>query len=77
MKNSRKNWEDDEKKFIQEIQKSQENCFEKEKNSMQEFSDEKKQSKLNYLKDSQYLNDLLQTNATKAASRITSVRRWH
>jgi polyhydroxyalkanoate synthesis regulator phasin len=77
LNSSRRRREEEGKKFIDSLLETQTTRLEKEKSTMQEYSDEKQKSRFDYLKDQKYLSDLMSTNASKAASRITSVRRWH
>lgn len=42
-----------------------------------QYSQEKEQSRFNYIKDQKYLDELLKSNSTKADSRRITVRRWN
>ena len=77
LRNSRQRAQENDKKFIDDLQVSQKACLEKEKTAMKNLCEDLHQSRMDYIKDQKYLNDLLASNSTKAASRITSVRRWH
>lgn len=77
LRNSRQRQIEDEKNFIQDIEKSQKECLDKEKIVMKNLCEDLHNSRMSYIKDQNYLNDLLASNSTKAASRITTVRRWN
>lgn len=51
--------------------------MEKEKITWTNFTADKAKSRVEAVRDQKYLEGLLATNSTLAASRLTSVRRWH
>ena len=69
--------EQEDKKFIDDLRESEKTCLDRERKTWKSFVSEKEESKMGYMKDQKYLDDLLSTNASKAASRLTTVRRWH
>lgn len=77
LRSSRKRVEEEDNKFLDELKVSQNNCLERSRVTLKNWAEEQKQSRLEHIKDQKYLDDLLSTNATKAASRLSSVRRWH
>ena len=77
LRNSRARQIEDDKKFITDMENSQQACLDKERTTMKNLSEDLYRSRVDYISDQKYLNDLLASNSTKAASRITSVRRWH
>ena len=66
----------DQEKFIDELHVTERLCQDRGREELVNFTAEKRQSRIDYVKDQKYLDELLATNSTKAASRLATVRRW-
>lgn len=77
LRDSRLRQEENDRKFIEDMQVSQQACLDRSRTILREHCEDLHNSRVDYVRDQKYLNDILASNSTKAASRISSVRRWH
>ena len=77
MRDSRLKREQEQAKFILEMENAHGACLEKERLVWNSYAQEREDKGIGHLKDQKYLDSLLKSNSTKADSRRTSVRRWN
>lgn len=77
MRDSRLKREQEQVKFIQEMENAHGACLEKERLVWSRYAQQREEKGLEHLKDQKYLDSLLKSNSTKADSRRTEVRRWN
>ena len=76
LRDSRLKREAENKEFIVKLEETHKTTLDKERTSWNNYTVERTNDKREYMKDQAYLDSLLSTNADKAASRLSTVRRW-